>query len=44
MKPFLLNALDDLADKEEKALKVAEQLSKVEGNFGFKVNLDYLLN
>ena len=44
MKPLLLNALDDLAGKEEKTLKVAEQLSKVEGNFGFKVNLDYLLN
>lgn len=44
MKPLLLIALDDLAGKEEKTLKVAEQLSKVEGNFGFKVNLDYLLN
>lgn len=44
MKPLLLNALDDLAGKEERTLKVAEQLSKVEGNFGFKVNLDYLLN
>lgn len=44
MKPLLLNALDDLVGKEKKTLKVAEQLSKVEGNFGFKVNLDYLLN
>jgi len=44
MKPLLFNALDDLASKEEKTLKVAEQLSKVEDNFGFKVNLDYLLN
>jgi len=44
MKPLLLNALDDLAGKEEKTLEVAEQLLKVEGNFGFKVNLDYLLN
>ncbi len=44
MKPLLLNVLDDLAGKEEETLKVAEQLLKVEGNFGFKVNLDYLLN
>jgi orotidine-5'-phosphate decarboxylase len=44
MSPLLLVALDDLAGKEEKTLKVAEQLSKVEGIFGFKVNLDYLLN
>ena len=41
---LLLGALDDLAGKEEKTLKVAEQLSKIEGNFGFKINLDYLLN
>ncbi|TSC92928.1 MAG: orotidine-5'-phosphate decarboxylase [Candidatus Berkelbacteria bacterium Licking1014_7] len=44
MKPLLFVALDDLANKEGKTLKVAEQLSGVEGNFGFKINLDYLLN
>lgn len=44
MKPLLLIALDDLVSEEEKTLKVAGQLSRVEGNFGFKINLDYLLN
>ncbi len=44
MNALLLGALDGLAGKEEKTLKIAEQLSKVEGNFGFKLNLDYLLN
>ena len=44
MKPLLFIALDDLSGKEEKTLKIVEQLSKVEGNFGFKINLDYLLN
>lgn len=42
--PFLFVALDDLAMREELTLKIAEQLSGVEGNFGFKINLDYLLN
>lgn len=44
MKPFLFVALDDLAGREEKILKITEQLSRVEGDFGFKINLDYLLN
>lgn len=44
MKKFLFVALDDLTNRERETVKVAEQLSKVEGNFGFKVNLDYLLN
>jgi len=43
-KPFLFVALDDLSQKEEETLKTAEQLSGIKGNFGFKVNLDYLLN
>lgn len=44
MNPFLFVALDDLTTKEEKTLSIAEQLSYREGNFGFKLNLDYLLN
>ena len=43
-KPFLFVALDDLAQKEDETLKTAEQLSGIKGDFGFKVNLDYLLN
>ena len=43
MKPFLFVALDDLAKKEKETLGVAEELSHVSGDFGFKVNLDYLL-
>jgi len=42
-KPFLFVALDDLDKKERDTLEVAEQLSAVDGSFGFKVNLDYLL-
>lgn len=44
MKPFLFIALDDLAKKEKETLDLVEKLSQVDGNFGFKVNLDYLLN
>jgi len=44
MKPFLFIALDDLAKRETETLEIAKQLSDIEGNFGFKVNLDYLLN
>lgn len=44
MKPFLFVALDGLAKRERETLKIAEQFSNIEGNFGFKVNLDYLLN
>lgn len=40
--PFLFIALDGLT--EGQALKRASELSKVEGNFGFKINLDYLLH
>lgn len=43
MKPFLFVALDGLAKKEIETLEIAEQLSDIKGNFGFKVNLDYLL-
>ena len=42
--PFLFVALDDLDKKEKETLEVAERLSSVEGPFGFKLNLDYLLN
>ena len=42
-KPFLFVALDGLAGKEKETMEVAERLSDVEGPFGFKVNLDYLL-
>lgn len=41
--PFLFVALDDLDKKEKETLVTAEQLSTVDGSFGFKVNLDYLL-
>ena len=43
MEPFLFVALDDLDKKEKETLGIAEQLITVEGPFGFKVNLDYLL-
>lgn len=43
-KPFLFVALDGLMKKEKETLETAERLSDVEGNFGFKVNLDYLLD
>jgi len=43
MKPFLFIALDGLVEKEKETLIVAEQLTSVSGNFGFKINLDYLL-
>lgn len=42
-RPFLFVALDSLANKEKETLEAAEQLSAVEGSFGFKANLDYLL-
>lgn len=44
MKPFLFVALDDLDKKEGQTLEIAGKLSGVEASFGFKVNLDYLLN
>ena len=40
-KPFLFVALDRLT--EGQAFKAISELSKVEGNFGFKLNLDYFL-
>jgi len=43
-KPFLFVALDDLTEKEKETLEITERLSNVEGPFGFKVNLDYLLD
>lgn len=43
MNSFLFIALDGLAEKEKETLKIAERLSEIEGNFGFKINLDYLL-
>lgn len=39
----LFVALDDLKEKEIETLETTERLSSVEGPFGFKVNLDYLL-
>ena len=44
MKPFLFVALDDLDKKESQTLEIAGKLSGIEGDFGFKINLDYLLN
>lgn len=43
-KPFLWVALDDLDKKEKETLLIAERLNAVDGPFGFKLNLDYLLN
>ncbi|MBZ9572216.1 orotidine 5'-phosphate decarboxylase [Patescibacteria group bacterium] len=43
MKPLLFVALDGLTKRERETLEIAEQLSEIKGNFGFKVNLDYLL-
>lgn len=40
-RPFLFVALDGT---EGQIIKRASELSRIEGNFGFKVNLDYLLN
>jgi len=39
--PFLFVALDGT---ERQIIKIASTLSRVKGEFGFKVNLDYLLN
>jgi orotidine-5'-phosphate decarboxylase len=44
MEPLLFVALDNLTKDPQDTLKTANWLDKeVEGNFGFKVNLDYLL-
>ena len=43
MKPFLWIALDALTTKEDQALEMAGVLASQRGEFGFKVNLDYLL-
>lgn len=43
MKAFLWVALDALNKKEEETLRLAESLAGVQGDFGFKINLDYLL-
>lgn len=43
MKPFLFVALDGLTKNEEATLSTARRLSDIDGDFGFKVNLDYLL-
>jgi len=42
--PFLFVALDDLMEKEKETLETTERLAAVDGPFGFKLNLDYLLN
>ncbi len=43
--PLLLVALDGLADNKEKTMGTAAHLSDdITGNFGFKVNLDFLLD
>ena len=45
MRPFLFVALDGLTRKEKETLEIANKLSNVNNeNFGFKINLDYLLN
>lgn len=43
-KPYLWIALDGLAAAEERTIDLAHQLHReVEGNYGFKINLDYVL-
>ncbi len=44
MNPKLFIALDALSEREEETFGMAEQLVNVEGQFGFKLNLDYLLS
>lgn len=44
MNPLLLVALDNLASNERKTFAIVKELAATEGNFGFKLNLDYLLN
>jgi len=43
VKPFLWIALDALTRREEETLKLAGSLAIITGDFGFKINLDYLL-
>lgn len=43
MSPFLFVALDDMVDTENITLEIAETLAQESGDFGFKVNLDFLL-
>ena len=42
-KSFLFVALDDLVKKEKETLETVERFSNIDGLFGFKINLDYLL-
>lgn len=44
MNPLLLVALDDLATNEKKTLAIVKELAAIDAEFGFKLNLDYLLN
>lgn len=41
--PLLFLALDSLIKDEEKTLKTVKGFREIEGNFGCKINLDYLL-
>lgn len=41
--PRLWIALDGLADNEDETLALVKELDKVPGNFGFKVNLNWLV-
>lgn len=43
MSSILWVALDGLKDKSGQTLQTAEQLAEVDGTFGFKINLDYVL-
>lgn len=42
-KPFLFVALDGLVERPDETLQAARQLSESGGEFGFKINLDYVL-
>ena len=43
MNPFVFVALDGLVKDEARTLSITEELKSVRGNFGFKINLDYVL-
>ena len=41
--PLLFVARDDLGNKEQETLEAVRELDHVPGNFGYKINLDYLM-
>ena len=41
--PFLFVALDGLLDQERETINAVRDMEQVQGNFGYKINLDYLI-